>query len=130
MWQAHTQIASPPVGWAGLAFDESHRFAVLFGGLTYIKTGKPIPTLRIEGKTLKWDGIAWTGITSDVTPPARFSPSMAYDAARNRVMMFGGCGDVHCTTVLSDTWTFDGANWTRIDSAPQSATAKRRRHCV
>jgi len=114
VWRAHTDISSPQILAAGLAFDESHGHAVLFGGLSYINTGKPIPALRIDAQTLKWDGINWTALTPATVPPARFSPSMVYDAGRNRVMMFGGCGDVHCTIVFNDTWTFDGVNWTQL----------------
>jgi hypothetical protein len=38
--------------------------------------------------------------------PARFNHAMAYDAARQRVVLFGGGG------TLSDTWEWDGVTWT------------------
>jgi hypothetical protein len=37
---------------------------------------------------------------------------MAYDAARQRVVMFGG-GD----TLSTETWTYDGRTWERHDAA-------------
>jgi len=48
-------------------------------------------------------------LTNDPTPSARLSPGMAYDAARGRVVLFGGV-DVN---VFGDTWTWNGTDWTK-----------------
>ena len=42
--------------------------------------------------------------------PARQSHAMAWDAARQRVVLFGGSGGL---ARLSDTWEWDGATWTQ-----------------
>ena len=47
------------------------------------------------------------------TPGKRYSPAMAYDAARARVVLHGGLevrgrGDF---TALEDVWEWDGARW-------------------
>jgi hypothetical protein len=42
-------------------------------------------------------------------PPARTDFSVAWDAQRERVVMFGGTGPAN--TVVSETWEFDGAAW-------------------
>jgi hypothetical protein len=42
--------------------------------------------------------------------PARQSHAMAWDAARQRVVLFGGFGGL---ARLSDTWEWDGATWTQ-----------------
>jgi hypothetical protein len=34
---------------------------------------------------------------------------LAYDAARNRVVLFGGTDELG---LLRDTWTWDGTDWT------------------
>lgn len=46
------------------------------------------------------------------TMPARYSPHLAYDQARQRVVLFGG----HSTsnTSLNDTWEWDGRRWTQL----------------
>ena len=43
------------------------------------------------------------------SPSARGGSAMAYDAARGRVVLFGGA-DVDGTP-LGDTWTWDGTTW-------------------
>ena len=40
------------------------------------------------------------------SPDARGSPAMAYDAARQRVVLFGA-------SLRTDTWEWDGSVWTR-----------------
>jgi cysteine-rich repeat protein len=44
------------------------------------------------------------------TPPLRRTAGMAYDAARQRVVMFGGFNGAF----LNDTWEWDGAAWTQM----------------
>jgi hypothetical protein len=46
-----------------------------------------------------------------VIPGGRAWGSMAYDAARNRIVLFGG--QVNGVN-QNDTWLFDGVNWTRV----------------
>lgn len=48
-------------------------------------------------------------------PGPRSGAAVAYDAARGVVVMFGGTPDG--TTALGDTWTWDGARWTRLHPA-------------
>ena len=54
-------------------------------------------------ETLRWrdDGRA--------TPPARSHPTIGYDQARARVVLFGGLGSGD--TLLADTWEWDGTGW-------------------
>ena len=44
-------------------------------------------------------------------PAARLGHAMAYDAARQRVVLFGG---VDATSKLGDTWVWDGTFWTQV----------------
>ena len=44
------------------------------------------------------------------SPPARTEAAMTYDAARGRVVMFGG-------SYFDDTWEWDGHGWLRRDTA-------------
>lgn len=52
--------------------------------------------------------------SSDCTtgPPGRWAPAMAYDAARNTVVLFGGASP-DANHLLNDTWTFNGTTWTQ-----------------
>ena len=58
-------------------------------------------------ETWEWDGTNW----QQRTPASRPSPratSLAYDAARGRVVLFGGTDG---PSFLADTWEWDGTNW-------------------
>jgi len=64
------------------------------------------------GDTWGWNGTAWRRL-SDVGPDTRVMGQLAYDAARDRVVLFGGRrgypnGD------LADTWEWEGTKWTRF----------------
>jgi hypothetical protein len=66
------------------------------------------------GRTFSWNGAAW-GQTATTGPSApRFGSAMAYDAHRNRVVLFGGFTGA---SYLSDTWEWDGGQWSG-DSHP------------
>ena len=41
---------------------------------------------------------------------------MAYDAARGKIVLFGGTTDEEFLSV-NDTWEYDGSNWTQIETA-------------
>lgn len=64
--------------------------------------------------TWAWDGEAWTQLATGCgssCPAARQGHAMAFDAARNQVVLFGGrdasAGD------LADTWVWSQSQWTR-----------------
>jgi hypothetical protein len=62
----------------------------------------------------------WTQKLPARSPPGRHGQAMAYDSAHGQVVLFGGLGADN-NTVLSDTWTWDGSNWTQrspVNSPP------------
>lgn len=66
-------------------------------------------------QTWTWDGSDWTrqgsGVVDGAGPlPGRNNFAMTYDGYN--VVMFGGAAD-HGDGVQSDTWTWDGAAWTK-----------------
>ena len=67
--------------------------------------------------TWEWTGTAWLerargrGATG---PTARAWAAAAFDAARGRLLVFGGST---FTDSYRDTWLWDGSRWTRADSA-------------
>jgi hypothetical protein len=76
------------------------------------------------------DRLLWTQI-SDMGPPVRRFPAMAYDSDRDRVVLFGGGvfvprGPDGYPTEMDgqDTWEFDGTIWP--SSSGTSARCSRR----
>lgn len=61
--------------------------------------------------TLEWDGTSWQQIATTVQPPLRSYFAMAYDATRQRTVVFGGHGPAG---TLADTWEWDGATWRQL----------------
>src|SRR5262249_48737869 len=66
-----------------------------------------------EGQAVwEWNG-TWHGPLppgSATRPPDRYYHAMAYDTSRARTLVFGGGIDLS-STLRSDTWEWDGANW-------------------
>jgi hypothetical protein len=62
--------------------------------------------------TWRWSGTAWAQAAA-AGPPARFVSALAYDAARGRVVLFGGSGPENPSIgrYLDDTWLWNGAAW-------------------
>ena len=58
--------------------------------------------------------LTWTRLAPQVSPPARVDPAMAFDAANDTTVLFGGRSG---STLLGDTWTWNGSTWTAQDPA-------------
>src|SRR5690242_347699 len=56
--------------------------------------------------------------------PGRSDHAMAYDPARNRLVLFGGFD----SAVLGDTWEWDGQSWTRL--TPSTSPPVRYSHAM
>jgi cysteine-rich repeat protein len=94
----------------GLAYDAERRVVVLFGG--YSLTGDNAHL----GDTWEFDGEVWIERTPAGAPTPRSGAAMAYDAARQRVVMFGGEVQVGMgLTATDELWEYDGDTWTLID---------------
>src|SRR5215216_2416540 len=62
--------------------------------------------------------VLWTQ-RQDVGPSARGAHDLAYDAARERVVLFGG--RAAGATLQADTWEWDGRDWTQVaDTGPDA----------
>jgi hypothetical protein len=98
-----------------MAYDGARARVVLFGGMSTVGT-------RLED-TWEWDGVAWAEVTpASGSPPARQGHAMAYDAARERTVLFGGFS----TEYLGDTWEWDGATWQDVTPAGPSPLPRNR----
>ncbi|MFN7966790.1 MAG: kelch repeat-containing protein [Acidobacteriota bacterium] len=63
--------------------------------------------------TWEFDGVAWTRITTTLSPSKRALCNATFDERRGRVVLFGGY-DEDGGRFLDDTWEYDGTNWTQI----------------
>ncbi|GAB4206452.1 MAG: hypothetical protein OHK0013_23160 [Sandaracinaceae bacterium] len=109
----------------GVALDTERNRMILFGGRLRESGGfgsyvnfNDIWAYDLEADT--WSELA----TNGGPPPARSSPALQYDAARDRVILFGGNSSTSGLTLtgMGDTWSFDLASgtWTEITSAGPS----------
>lgn len=60
----------------------------------------------------------WVQITPTTSPPPAFSPALAYDSARRRVVLFDG----------EDTWEYDGMTW--IEKSTPASMPRRGGHAM
>jgi hypothetical protein len=100
-----------------MAFDENLGKVILFGGQG---AGGAL------GDTWGWDGSNWA-LHAATGPPARMLAAMASDPERKRIVLFGGSTQLAASSSLTDTWEWDGAQWTEF-TAP--GPAARRSHAM
>ncbi len=101
-WQQRATAARPAARSNGaMAFDLARGRCVLFGG----EDAALGPFGTIYTDTWEWDGTTWTQVFPATVPSATTGLALAYDAARQRSVLFGsGPGG-------AQTWEFDGATW-------------------
>jgi hypothetical protein len=78
----------------------------MFGGLVSLPDGG---TASIS-ETWEWQNGTWTKHNPIGTPSMNHSYAMAYDAARKRVVLFGG-SKPNYSGPTNDTWEYDGTAW-------------------
>ena len=111
-WSQQTPANSPSArSGHAMAYDAAHQQAVLFGG----QVGDGLTTVTATfGDTWIWDGNNWTQKFPANSPTARWGHAMAYDAAHQQIVLFGGQSSTDITAgSLTDTWVWDGTNWTQ-----------------
>ncbi len=96
-----------------MAYDSVRATSVMFGGQG-----------PLAGDTWEWDGEAWN-LMSLSGPSARFGHAMAFDAASQVTVLFGGSQTAN--TFDGQTWKWDGESWTL---ASTSGPAPRRDHAI
>lgn len=108
----------PPARWHhAMAYDVPRNKLIMFGGLS--AAGEPL------ADTWAWDSQDnWAMLGPAHVPPSRRSHAMAWDAVRQRIVMFGGD---HGDALLTDTWIWDGTDWSAHSS---SAPPARRDHAM
>ena len=101
-----TEEAPPATGNVTLVYDDQMG-EVLFLGDTF-NSDPNQPT-----QTWTWNGSAWTHLHPAHEPSIRSNVAIAYDPATKQVVLFGGISSLGNTGMLSDTWTWDGTDWTQ-----------------
>lgn len=106
VWEQVSAGDGPQRNIAAMVCDTFRERLVLFGGVTLDASAVSV----YRGETWEYDGKAWVEMSPAVSPQPRASQAMAYDAARGRVVLFGGGADrlIH----FGDTWEYDGETWT------------------
>jgi cysteine-rich repeat protein len=114
LWLDRATPSTPPPRYeSAMAFDHARGRTVLFGG----NAASLIPVEMAD--TWEWDGVAWYQIPVE-GPPARTYHALVYDAARKRIVLFGG---ISLNEPRNDTWEYDGKVWTQIQT-PVSPPAR------
>ncbi|HEX9426567.1 MAG TPA: thrombospondin type 3 repeat-containing protein [Candidatus Polarisedimenticolia bacterium] len=101
-----TEIAPEPRRDHGMVYDGVRGRVLLFGGVR-LSDGRPVNDLW------QYDGRVWRQIQDRVAPPARGRFGLAYDAARDLLVLFGGVRDGR---TLGDTWVHDAMAWRPVVS--------------
>jgi len=113
--------SAPTATGAKLVFDSARNVVVAFGGVESI--------FSLSDDTWEWNGSAWILRTPANRPPSRQRHALAFDPSSNRVVLFGGQSSLGSNaSVLGDTWTWDGGNWTQ--ETPAASPPGRARHAM
>jgi len=94
-WHQLATFGPAPRNDFGMVYDSARKCMVLFGG---IQNSQQEAT-ALPNQTWEWDGKRWTE-RQDIGPSSRLDPGMAFDSARNRVVLFGGSNG------STETWEY------------------------
>lgn len=99
-------IATPPARLdAAFSRDATNDRLVLFGGNS-IDAGATL----VRDETWTFDGTSWALAQPANRPPPLSAPAMAWDANRQRLVLFGGWTG---SAYSNQTWEWDGTTWTQ-----------------
>ena len=106
VWERRALTGDPPSRWgAAMTYDAAREEVVLFGGVGDFGYR--------SSTTWYWDGSDWGIHGGGLTRPSpREGAVMAFDDARDQVVLFGGY-NYDSDTHFADTWTWDGVEWTQ-----------------
>jgi len=108
--------ANNPGGRKGYAaaFDLFRQRVVIYGGS--LSNGLP----NAVGDTWEYDGTDWTKVATANSPGPRIGACMAYSWTLQKVVLFGGI-EPQGGTGGDETWTYDGTNWTKLQTMNKPA---------
>jgi hypothetical protein len=128
--QAPLNAALPdPLDSYSLAYYAATRTVILVGYAVPSDDGVPQLPGHSGPETWSWNGSHWTFLHPATSPPAVENPSIAYDAATQKVVLFGGEVVSEPDNIPQNgaasgaTWLWNGTTWTEA-SAPASPPAR------
>ncbi|HET9370159.1 MAG TPA: hypothetical protein VFO19_07915 [Vicinamibacterales bacterium] len=106
-WRLITDAGPPARNGHAMAFDRAAGVVLLFGGTS---------GARHFDDLWRWDGQRWSEVRVDgVKPGPRVGAGMAYDATRDRTVLYGGHVRVNgAVRDSTEMWEWDRRAWTRI----------------
>jgi len=107
--QQHPKTVPPARYGQGMAYDATQSKVIMFGG-NVDATGR---TFNGLSDTWAWDGTNWTQEHPATIPPALQGAVLAYDGTEGNVVMYGVIPGQNGVSAISETWVWDGNNWTR-----------------
>jgi len=107
-WEKLNRSTSPPGrGWGIAVTDPVRNDVLVAGGLG--------DTIRTDD-TWVWSGSKWSRVSPATQVQALGGPGSAFDPDLGAVVVFGGFG-VSVGFDVNDTWSWDGTNWTQLQTA-------------
>jgi len=107
-WRKLSDEGPPPRSHHRMAFDSRAGVMLLYGG-DGVRTSD-MGGLNVLADMWSWDGKSWTEIKT-TGPGKRLLHAMAYDAARGKLVFYGGEDG---RKLFDDTWEWDGQQWAQI----------------
>lgn len=110
-WTQKSPGTNPPVRFgSAMAYDKVRQVTVMVGGF--------VPSGQDANDIWEWDGSNWSQRPPNGSQPApRGAHRITFDNSLNQVVLVGGYRTVINQTV-SDTWSWDGSNWTQYATLP------------
>jgi hypothetical protein len=104
-----------------MAYNEDLGVVTLFGGASPEVSDTGEWKQIVLNDTWLWDGTDWIQVSPAISPSPRMDAKMAFDAANEIIVLFGGTreekGDIR---FLDETWTWDGQIWQQHPSGALS----------
>ena len=134
VWTQKTPATIPPIrsqhSMAYFSTGAGTGYVLMFGGCSNLYSF--INCTGTLNDTWQWNGTNWTKLTPAASPPGRAYGNMAFDSARGRIVLFGGCGTYDsstppnggCKSWLNDTWEWNGSNWLNVTPGSIKPTAR------
>lgn len=102
-WEQRGRDGPPPRREARLCYHDARSLLVMFGCDLF-------PVCTDHSTWLRYPDGRWLRATGAAMPAVTRGFDLAYDAARQRIVLYGGSTD---SGLIGDTWTFDGVVWER-----------------
>ena len=120
---SYTERPAQPTPGARMVYDAATQQLVMLAGATHRTVDYWNDAWdeigQGDSETYIWDGTRWQISTGNGIAQWRAYYSMAYDAARQQVVLFGGYhwDNANNIVYMNDTWVWDGTNWSQKSPA-------------